>query len=402
LKAARLLTVILAPTVPVRSPRVGRRPWIYPPRLRPRAGAETRPTWLELFFDLVFVVVIARLSDIIASDPSVDSFLEYLALFVASWFVWVGFTTFADRFEVDDLVHRLLVLGATLATIVIAIHVDDAFHGGSIPFALASIAARVFLIAVNIRALRAIGEARRFQAFYVRGWTLGLGLWIVSLAVPTPARYAVWGVALAVEVVTPLVGLLRMPPIPLISSHIAERFGLFTIIVLGESVVSVAAGISHLDFEVSSSLVAAGTFVIAASLWWLYFDCVTDAVAESARYVYFHFLVYAGLGAVAPGALLAIHGAQQASLSGGARAALCGGVSLYLLGLCAIEVGGRPVRPAHRRVAARLIAAVLAVALAFAGAALTPVTTVALLAAIVVSELVYELVEIGATRADVI
>jgi low temperature requirement protein LtrA len=326
-----------------------------------------------------------------------------LALFAASWFVWVGFTTYADRFEVDDMVHRLLVLGAALATIVIAIHVDDAFHGGSIPFALASIAARVFLIAVNVRALRAVGDARRFQAFYVRGWLVGLALWIVSLAVPTPARYVVWGVAVAIEVGTPLVGLMRMPTLPLISSHIAERFGLFTIIVLGESVVSVAAGISGLDFELASSLVAAGTFVIAASLWWLYFDCVTAAVVVSARYVYVHFLVYAGLGAFAPGALLAILGAHHGSLSGGARTALCGGVAVYLLALCAIELGSRPLRASHRRIAARLLAAALAVGLVFAGAALTPVATVALLVVVVVAELAYELVEIGATgRADVI
>ena len=163
---------------------------------------------------------------------------------------------------------------------------------------------------------------------YIAGMVLSVPLILVNAFLPIELRLIVWaGFGILWMVALWLVG--RSPVafsrglIP--TDSLVERFGLFTIIVLGESVVSVAAGISGLDFELASSLVAAGTFVIAASLWWLYFDCVTEAVADSARYVYVHFLVYAGLGAVAPGALLAILGAHHGSLSGGARAALCGG-----------------------------------------------------------------------------
>jgi low temperature requirement protein LtrA len=340
-------------------------------RLRLRSPAtDARPTNLELFFDLVFVVVISQLSAFLAADPTAKRFLEYFGLFVAVWFTWAAFTAYADRFDVDDTPHRIVVLGAALANIVAAIHVDDAFSGGSEPFALAAIAARVMLLAVTDRARRAIPEARRFQTSYEVGWGIGLALWVVSLAVPTPARYAVWAGAVAVEVATPLVSMLGTRTVPLVGSHIAERFGLFTIIVLGESMLSVAAGIATIDFELASSLAAVGMFVVAALLWWLYFDCVTTAHAVSAWFTYIHAAVYAGLGTVAPGALLAIQEADDATLSAGARAALCGGIAVFLLALCFIELTSRPPPAAQRRAAARAVVGVAVLGLAYAGAAL--------------------------------
>ena len=206
--------------------------------------------------------------------------------------------------------HRLIVLVATLANIVVAIHVDDAFTSGSEPFALAIIATRACLLAVTDRSRRKVPEAAEFQGYYEIRWAIGLAVWIVSLFVPTPWRYVVWGIALAIEIGTPLLSVVRIPTLPLVSSHIAERFGLFTIIVLGESVVSVAAGISDVNFAFQSSVVAVGTFVLAAAVWWQYFDCVTTVHADSTWYVYLHGPLYAGLGLVAPGALLAIDGAE--------------------------------------------------------------------------------------------
>jgi low temperature requirement protein LtrA len=362
---------------------------------------EARPTWLELFFDLVFVVVLARLSALLASNPEPKDFLEYFGLFVAVWFTWVGFTVYSDRFEVDDVLHRLLVLAAMLATIVVAIHVDDAFSGGSTPFALASIGVRALLVAVNLRAVRTLAEARRYEGRHVVGWSIGLALWAASLALPTPARYVVWGVAVAVEVLTPLVVEWRVGRVPLVGSHIAERFGLFTIIVLGESVVSVGAGIADVNFALTDSLIAIGTFAIAAALWWLYFDCVTTRHANSASFVYSHAFVYGGLGVVAPGALLCILGADNPSLRGGARAAVFGGVMFYLGGLAVIEATSLGGEPARRRAAVRALAAVVALGLAFATASVAPIVAVALLTALVVAELVYELVALPRGTAPI-
>jgi low temperature requirement protein LtrA len=371
-----------------------RRRWVNPPRLRSAGGesGERHATWVELFFDLVFVVAIAQLSHLISHDPSADSFLHYGLLFAPVWFIWLGFTVYADRFDTDDVPHRLLVLAGMAVTAALAVHVDDAFSGGSIPFALCSILARAILLAMNVRAMRAVPVAHNYIAYYVRGWSVGLLLWVVSLAVPEPGRYVVWGVAVLVEVVTPLVAERRVGTLPLHLTHIGERFGLFTIIVLGESVVSVTAGIAEVDFDLANSVIAVGAFVVAAALAWVYFDRLGTELIGSTLYVYAHFVVYLGLAAVGPGTLLAIEAADASAMPAGARAALCGGAAVYLLGLCLVAAPTRGSLHGRRRIAARCVAAGAAVGIAFLGAVIAPVATVLLLAVVAVVELVYELV----------
>jgi low temperature requirement protein LtrA len=371
------------------------RRWVNPPRLRSVDRGERHATWVELFFDLVFVVAVAQLSHLISNDPSAKSFLHYALLFAPVWFIWVGFTVYADRFDTDDVPHRLAVLVGMVVIAALAVHVDDAFSGGSIPFALCSIFARAILVAMNVRAMRAVPAARDFIAFYVRGWSAGLLLWVVSLAVPEPGRYVVWGVAVLVEVATPLVAERRVGTIPLHVSHIGERFGLFTIIVLGESMVSVTAGIAEVDFDLANSVIAVGAFALAASLAWVYFDRLGTDLVGTTGYVYAHFVVYLGLAAVGPGTLLAIEAADDSALPAGARAALCGGVAVYLLGLCLVAAPTRGSPSGRRRIAARCVAAGAAVAIAFLGAAIAPVATVLLLAGVAVGDLVYELVAGG-------
>jgi low temperature requirement protein LtrA len=375
-------------------------PWVQPPRLRSveEAGGERHATWLELFFDLVFVVAVAGLSHLISDDPSAKSFLRYAVLFVPVWFVWVAFTAYADRFDTDDLPHRLLMLDGMLATVALAIHVDDAFEGGSAPFALFSVLVRLPLLAMYVRAARAVPAVRDYQAFYVKGWSLALVLWAASIFVPDPAAYVLWGVAVLIEVLTPLAAERRVGTVPLHASHIEERFALFTLIVLGESVVSVAAGIARVNFDLTNSTVAVASFVLAAALAWLYFDRLGSERGGRPFWVYSHFFVFAGLGAVAPGTLLAIESAHDSALPAGARVALCGGVALYLLALALVAAPNRRTPGVGRQIAARCLAGGAGVAVLFAGAALPPVVTVLLLAAVVVADLVYELVVGGAEQ----
>jgi len=255
--------------------------------------------------------------------------------------------------------------------------------------------ARAILLAMNVRAMRAVPAARDFIAYCVRGWSVGLLLWVVSLAVPEPGRYVVWGVAVLVEVTTPLLAERRAGTVPLHLSHIGERFALFTIIVLGESVFSVTAGIAEVDFDLANSVIAVGAFVVASALAWVYFDRLGTDLIGSTLYVYAHFVVYLGLAAVGPGTLLAIEAADDSALPAAARAALCGGTALYLLGLCLVVTPTRRSPNGRRRIAARCVTAAAALAIAFVGAGIPPVATVLLLAAVTVADLVYELVAGG-------
>ena len=156
-----------------------------------------------------------------------------------------------------------------------------------------------------------------------------------------------------------------------------------------------AAGIAEVDFDLANSVIAVGAFAVAASLAWVYFDRLGKDLVGSTPYVYSHFVVYLGLGAVGPGTLLAIEASNDDALPAGARAALCGGTALYLLGLCLVTAPIRKSPPGRRRITARCMAAAAAVAIAFLGAAIAPAATVLLLAAVAIAELVYELLAAG-------
>ena len=179
--------------------------------------------------------------------------------------------------------------------------------------------------------------------------------------------------------------------LPVQVSHLPERLGLFTIIVLGESVVVTGVGVADTEWAVRSVVVAVLGFAAVGCLWWLYFDRVDESAVERAytggmrellvgfAWAYGHLFIYAGLAATAVGIELAIEDATHASLAGGVRAVLCGGVALYLLALTIVQPLSPPPLP-RSALATRLVVATFTLALAVAGSAISPVVLVGLLA----------------------
>jgi low temperature requirement protein LtrA len=370
-----------------------------PPRLRSGEGLEVEErhaTWTELFFDLVFVGAIAALGSILREDPSVDGILRMAGLFVPVWWAWIGFTLYADRFDSDDAVFRCLMFAGMLGSGALAVNVHFVAEGSSAGFALSYVAVRIVLIALYDRARRHVPQARPLVVRYMRGFSIAAALWLVSLAFSGWARYAIWALAMTIDIGGPVTAparvLERLPPH---QSHLPERFGLFTLIVLGETVVSVTAASANLDWSVRAALVAAGGFVTVACIWWIYFDLLDlGAIRRGFRptqvYFYGHLPLLIGLTGVGAGTKLAIESARRSALDGGTRATLLGGAALALVVMAAIELAGEgTVR--DRDVVGRLAAAAGLVALALAGGELAPVAVVALLVAILAAELVSEL-----------
>ena len=220
--------------------------WHDPPRLRTLedAGDERHATWLELFFDLVFVVAIAQLADGLAEDPSLRGFLIFAGLFVAVWWAWVGYTFYADRFDTDDPPHRVLMIAGMFAVAVLASVIPDAFHGETASFALAYAGVRAIVVALNARAWWHLPAARPLLNVYIPAFSASIAIFLVSVAVEAPYRYWLWALALIIDLGTPLASQERIRQVPIHASHIPERVGLFTIIVFGESVL--ARGRRHL------------------------------------------------------------------------------------------------------------------------------------------------------------
>jgi Bacterial low temperature requirement A protein (LtrA) len=243
-----------------------------PPRLRTlEEGAERRATYLELFFDLVFVVAIAQLSHELVLDHSLGGFATFAALYLPVFIAWQGFSSYADRFDTDDIVFRAVMFLAMLAIAALAIQIPDVSHGESAGFVLAYVILRSLLVALYLRLYVHVPEARPLIGRYAWQYSIAIGIWVGSLAFPSPFRYVLWGVAVAWELSVPWLARRLYVAMPLHASHVPERLALFMLIVLGETIVVVALGTSGSEWALSAAVVASLGFLVAAAIWWTYF-----------------------------------------------------------------------------------------------------------------------------------
>jgi low temperature requirement protein LtrA len=369
-----------------------------PPRLRTvgrDVQEDRRATWLELFFDLVFVAAVGQLANSLAAQPTPARFFEFLGLFVPVWWAWMGFTFYANRFDTDDVPYRLLLLLAMFGVAVLATTIPSVFDGETVGFPLAYVGVRLVLVVLYARASRHVPEARALARTFLWAFSFALLIWIASAALPAPWAYVGWGVALAIELVTPVPAWRLLRDAPVHPRHLPERFGLLTLIVLGESVIAVVAGVSKVSWDAGSAAAAVAGFVVAASLWWIYFDFL-DEGALTARgifggltYTYMNYFVVVGLAALGAGVKLAILAAGGDHHYDDTAWILCAGLAMTMFGLAVIQlVTGTIVLDAD--VALRV--GTLAVALALLPFDLAPLTVLLVFAAVLVFQVALELV----------
>jgi hemolysin III len=236
-----------------------------------------------------------------------------------------------------------------LAIAAMAVLIDDVARGEhSAGFAVAYVCLRSFMLALYWRASRAVHEARPLIRFYGGGYGIGVAMWLASLAVEPPWRYVVWGIALAFELSLPPLSTRLHRRIPTSARHLPERWALFTLIVLGESVVAVAVAVGDAAWHVDSALTAVAAFTAVAAVWWLYFDRQADVVLRGSTrdvviYSYAHLPLLMGLAAMSAGLRLLIERAGEDELGTGPSVAYLGGAIVFLCSLIAtrvVTVGG--------------------------------------------------------------
>lgn len=365
-----------------------------PPRLRSAEEERgRRVTWFELFFDLVFVLAVAALSRNLQHDHSLSGFLGFAGLAVPVWWSWVIYTFYADRFDTDDLVYRVAVMAGMLFVAAMAASLRTALHGGADTFVGSYLVVRAVPALLYLRAARYVALARRLARNYGTGSLAAACLWLPSLAVSAPLRYLFWVGAVAIELLLPLIVRRTVAATPMHVSHLGERFGLFTIIVLGEAVVSVGASVARVAWQPATVATAACAFALAAALWWIYFDFGSEQVGSTGfwrtqLYVFGHLPVIVSVTAIAAGASLAIQRASYPSLPVATRVALCGGVGLYLLSISVVALS--EPRLAGWARTTRLAGAALAFGLLAVGSVLSPPLLVALLLLVLVVEVASE------------
>ena len=310
-------------------------------RLRYVAGQDRdrRVTWLELFFDLVFAAAVAQVASPLGDDYSAAGLVRFAILFVLIWWAWIGHAVFSTRFDTDDAVQRVLTLLQMFGVAVMAANASEALGSrSSAGFAAAYAVLRLVLVCQYLRA-RAIPGARGLAGWYAGGHGVAAAMWLASALVPAPGRYWIWTLAFAIDLGTPWIATRHTVSVPPDAAHLPERFGLFTLILLGESVIAVMHGIEHQEYwSVPAATVAFSGMAIAFGLWWWYFDAAratSRQVVRSRRdavrhhvWTYAHLPLYVGIVVAFVGIELTVSYAPKPALDLGQGGIVAGALAL--------------------------------------------------------------------------
>jgi len=272
---------------------------------------EKHADWLELLFDLIFVAAISQLALNLSGNYSAVTFLESLPLFFAIWWGWSGHTFYLDRFGTDDIFNRVVTMAQMVVVASLTINVRNALTITGSGFAISYAILRFILVAEYIRVGRYLPEARPLTNRYSIGFGIAALIWLISAFVPAPGRYVLWVTALLVDFLTPLTAGEIHINFPVHPTHLPERFGLFTIIVIGEAIVSVVIAISNVGLNLFIGFIGLMGLIISFTLWWGYFEEAGgaearaqlrgDQIGKYQLWLYSHFPLMLGIVGTAAG-----------------------------------------------------------------------------------------------------
>jgi low temperature requirement protein LtrA len=368
-------------------------------------------TWLELFFDLVFVVALAELGSYLHDHLTVLGLLQFAGLFAIVWWIWLTISYFADTYNMNDPMSVAMVILAMFGVVFLSQTIHGALVGGSFAFALAVFILRGFLTASHLRA-RALRDhlpasEEHFLTYWIGLEVLVTVVWGLSLLVPAPGRYGLWVASFVLGVAGMTTIYLNFKHIIAPSaSHCSERLGLFTILVLGETILAVSVGISLTVLTPMVLVASALGFVVAVAAWWLYFGHYDERVYErtllartkhwteqrqrGVAHVYAHVFVHAGIVVAGVGTAVMLEAAfSHHALPVGGRVALCLGLAAFLLG-SGISQWMAPASLDGRAVAGRTSVVVVLALLAGFGGSLSPLALLAIVALTLVGLVVFE------------
>ncbi len=314
-------------------------------------ASERSTTPVELFWDLVFVFAITQVTTLLRADLSWAGLGRSMLALALIWWAWSAFVWAANAQEPDAAVFRGVLLLATVLIFVTGLALPRAFGNEATLFALAYAGVRLLHLALYVDASRRGNASLAAIAGFAATVTAGMVLLVAGSFMSEPALELFWVAAAAIDYAGPawltrerLRGLQEVAV-----AHFTERYSLFIIICLGESIVAVGLGASPRRLDVESVTVVALALLITIGLWWTYFDRFAAAAEQRLRrhadpvlaaadgYSYMHLLLVAGIIVFAVGAKHAV-ASRAAPLPDGARLALCGGVALYLLGHAAFRL----------------------------------------------------------------
>ncbi|MGI5206377.1 low temperature requirement protein A [Spirillospora sp. CA-108201] len=347
---------------------------------------------LELLFDLTFVAAVSQVAGRLAHATEGghvgDALAPFLMTFFAIWWAWMNFTWFASAYDTDDVPYRLMTFVQMAGVLVLAAGVPDAFDGDFTTVTIGYLVMRAGLVALWLRAAAAHPEGRATALRYAIGLSVVQLFWVGRLALPDQGPTWVFFVCAALDLSVPPIaerpGTTTWHP-----HHIAERYGLFTIILLGESVLASTNAVQDaVEHGVGGALVtiALAGLAILFALWWIYFSEPAGEGLERRRdlsflWGYGHYFVFAALAAIGAGLETAVASSGH-HIEAGARlvaASVAVPVAVVLVMLWVLHA---PMRRMNARPGLLLATAVLVVLTIFAAPAAGIPGTLLLMAAL--------------------
>lgn len=266
-----------------------------------------RATWLELFFDLIFVVALSDASEILNEAHeghfTAQQFLLFVLMFLPLWWIWAGHTIYANRFDTDSRQHRLSTLLIMFLLIAISAQVST---GVQDHFALAVACycgARLIIAGMYFASRRKHHDRGGFATTVGTVFAVGAATSLCSVLLDPPWSYLVFYAGIVFDMAALVLLNRRLHVVPAHTPHLVERVGLLTIIMLGESVIGISAALAGIAWNRSNVIAAVSGFVMVTAIWWIYYDSFhlleQRKLATVHSILYSHFFLFIGLAILA-------------------------------------------------------------------------------------------------------
>ncbi|MED4226331.1 low temperature requirement protein A [Neobacillus cucumis] len=270
---------------------------------------EKKVTWLELFYDLLFVAAVAAATHVLLHVESGQIHAEYLVkfvlIFIPIWWAWVGQTIFINRFGKDLFHQRIFLILQMFFVLIMTSSLSANFDPYYLSFLIGYIGLRA-VTAIQYLIVQRVETGVRKQAalFLGRYFWIGIVISLLSVFFDSWVRYAVLYIGILIDIIVPVLGRKCLVKVPTNTAHLLERFGLFTIILFGEALISTLAVIKPTQGNWDSIGFAIISFILIISMWWQYFDNMEKKLDKSLQtsgqiIIYGHLFIFMSLSMIA-------------------------------------------------------------------------------------------------------
>ena len=322
---------------------LGFRAWWRPARKADEPHDDRTVSFLELFYDLVYVVLVAELAHALAAHLDLKHIGQFIFLFSIVWWSWLNGTMFHDTHGNNDIRTRIFTFLQMFAVAGMAVFTHNALAEGSVGFALFYGLFQLILSYLHWRLAVHDPVHHQENRGFVIAFSISTVLFFLSIFVPTPFRFYIWSFAVALSLLQPLIMFILRPRAgrvtPLrFSPAVVERFGLFNILVLAEIFVGVVSGLTHHEHLSATAFITGGLgLCLAFAMWWLYFDFVSHRIpllsqVAGTTWLYMHLFVTMSIVVVGAAVLVIVEHSGE-PLETFVRWTLVGAIALFLLSL---------------------------------------------------------------------